>query len=211
MKNTTVYNNNLLKDSFFNHFQIEMTKKQTVNSYHKKTLKNKKGKKNGAIIPLIIAATISPITQNNPEANINKSKIINSTFDSGGLEKGDVDMSNNKDTPAQEVRQKDLDNLEKIVNEKLKTSTTYVDGKFDTSTTYIDGKFNTLNTYIDGKFNTLNTRIDGKLDVLNQKIEGINSNIDKEADRRYKRTNSLIAIIGIVVPVVVQIIFKFIK
>ena len=114
-------------------------------------------------------------------------------------EKGDVDMSNNKDTSTQEVRQKDLDSLEKMVNEKLKTSTTYVDGKFNTSSTYIDGKFDTLTAYIDGKF-----------DTLNQKIDEIESNINKEVDRRNKRTNLLVAIIGILAPILAQIIFKFI-
>lgn len=93
-------------------------------------------------------------------------------------EKGDVNMSKDKETSTQEVRQKDLDSLEELFDQKLRT----------------------VNEHIDGKFN-----------LLNQKIEETQKDIDKEADRRYRRTNWTIAIVGIVVPIVIQIVFKLIK
>ncbi|MCO6528640.1 MAG: hypothetical protein J6565_07625 [Lactobacillus sp.] len=93
-------------------------------------------------------------------------------------EMSDVDMSNDKSTSTQEVRQKDLDNLEKLFEQKIET----------------------INEHIDGQFN-----------LLNQKIEATINELNKEADRRYKRINFTIAIVGIVAPIIAQLVFKYIK
>lgn len=137
MNNTTLSNNSLSPSSFFNHFFNEIDIEQKTYSYSKKKHKSKKEKNNSAFISAAISVTILASAQCLPNVYINESTTESSSNNLNDLDEGDVDMSNNKDTSTQEVRQKDLDSLEKLFNAKVQAINAHVDDKFEVLNTDI--------------------------------------------------------------------------
>lgn len=62
----------------------------------------------------------------------------------------------------------------------------------------------------EAKIEGINQHIDDKFELLEQKIDNTQNEIEKGADRRYKRTNLIIGVISVLVPIIEHIIFKFI-
>lgn len=81
-----------------------------------------------SIVPLVSCVLLFPTMSVSSSTNHfnNQQPVIQDV-----KEKGGINMSNKNNVPAQEVRQKDLDNLEKLFNEKIKVINGHVDDKFE--------------------------------------------------------------------------------
>ena len=102
---------------------------------------------------------------NNPTNYVNpkpKQQIIQNV-----QEKGDVDMSNNKDTSTQEIRQKDLDSLKEIEEAKING----LDDKFEQSEKNIKDIINKSENNINKRIDALNTRIDDLTKTMDRDLK----------------------------------------
>ena len=82
-------------------------------------------------------------------------------------EKGDVDMSNNKDTSTQEIRQKDLDSLKDIEEDNING----LDDKFEQSEKNIKDIINKSENNINKRIDALNTRIDDLTKTMDRDLK----------------------------------------
>lgn len=160
---------------------------ENISNYQGINWINTKNNRIGHSITVTVGTMAFFIVTGAPLVN-NSAKFINTTSPKQQIiknfrRKSDVNMSNNKNTPAQEVRQKDLDDLEKIVNghfetlhvdierieqndkihfttlkdeiNDLKTSISNVNNDLKTSVSNVN---NDLKTYIGKTFDTANNR-----------------------------------------------------
>lgn len=94
-----------------------------------------------SIVPLVSCVLLFPTMSVSSSTNhfSNQQPVVQDV-----KEKGGINMSNKNNVPAQEVRQKDLDNLEKLFNEKIKVINGHTDDKFDALNTRIDDLTKTI-------------------------------------------------------------------
>lgn len=146
---------------------------ENTNFYNKQNLieiKNTSLHKKGqiAVAPIEAVAFFmiaSASLVNNPTNYVNpnpKQQIIQNV-----QEKGDVDMSNNKDTSTQEIRQKDLDSLKEIEEAKING----LDDKFEQSEKNIKDIINKSENNINKRIDALNTRIDDLTKTMDRDLK----------------------------------------
>lgn len=94
-----------------------------------------------SIVPLVSWVLLFPAVSVSSSTNYfsNQQPVVQDV-----KEKGGINMSNKNNVSAQEVRQKDLDNLEKLFNEKIKVINGHTDDKFDALNTRIDDLTKTI-------------------------------------------------------------------
>lgn len=167
---------------------------ENISNYQGINWINTKNNRIGHSITVTVEAMAFLIVSGTPLVN-NSAKFINATSPKQQIiknfrRKSDVNMSNNKNTPTQEVRQKDLDDLEKIVNghfETLHVDIKRIEQNDRIHFTTLKDEINDLKTSISNVSNELKTYIGKSFDAAN----------DRQIANSSSKTQILAAKIGV--------------